>query len=220
MQFSDIERVLRLQNQAYSLLLWINKQEWLDAATIEQLRFVDSCRAVLENRQGMFPPALRVEADEIEPLAHLLCAFFTTSFRVETKPHSTWNRRRDAYDTTTRPRLVAGAAKKSKAGREKTARSARHLVLMALEELALENDCDVTQAQCETLLVDEEVSRAAHLWTYAHELLRRSQFASQGGAVHLLWLELDKASRETLSAEQIWQARATLLQALQVLAAV
>jgi len=53
------------------------------------------------------------------------------------------------------------------------------------------------------------------LWAYGRELIRRTQFASQGGAVHRLWLALDEKARKRLSAEAILSARERLLQWLQ-----
>jgi hypothetical protein len=44
--------------------------------------------------------------------------------------------------------------------------------------------------------------------------MRRSQFASQGAAVHQMWLSLDKKARENLDADTIWQARERLCHVL------
>jgi hypothetical protein len=48
------------------------------------------------------------------------------------------------------------------------------------------------------------------LWAYGRELIRRTQFTSQGTAV--LWLALDEKVRTRLSAESIWKARERLVQ--------
>ena len=111
------------------------------------------------------------------------------------------------------PKPTKGPAAKKRA-QEKDRQSAHNLQLIVLEELAVEHDIDLTRAQIEALAAEPEVAESLNLWSYAHELMRRSQFASQGAAVHQMWLSLDKKARENLDADTIWQARERLCHVL------
>jgi hypothetical protein len=111
---------------------------------------------------------------------------------------------------------MAGApsGKKSAKGKAKVRESARALRLIALEELALENDLLLNRADLEVLEKDEKLHDALVLWTYFHELNRRANFASQGEAVRSLWQEMDKKEREKMNADKIVNARDSLVKAL------
>lgn len=112
-----------------------------------------------------------------------------------------------------RRKLVPGApgGKKSARGKIKVEECARKLRLIALEELAIENEVLLNHSQLEYLEKAPELQDALILWTYNHELVRRAAFASQGEAVRSLWQAMDKKERERISADKILKARETLL---------
>jgi hypothetical protein len=230
MEKHQIERVLDLQQRAYNLLLWISDQarhqpDLLSEANLQKLRYAQGCDEWVRHMMGMFPENFRPGEADIGAFAHLLSSFFNTSFHVETKNESNWSSRHSTYDTWVATKLVPGAPKSTKGpaakkrAQEKDRQSAHNLQLIALEELAIENDIDLTRAQIEALAAQPDIAESLNLWSYAHELMRRSQFASQGAAVHQMWLSLDKKTRENLSADTIWQAREQLCRALKACAA-
>lgn len=230
MQKQEIARVLDLQQRAYNLLLWISDQarhqpDLLSESNIEQLRYAPGCDEWVRHMMGLFPEKLRPQEADISAFAHLLSSFFNTSFHVATVNESNWSGRYSNYDTWTTTKLVPGAPKTTKGpaakkrAQEKDRQSAHNLQLIVLEELAIENDFDLTRAQIETLAAEPDVAESLNLWSYAHELIRRSRFASQGAAVHQMWLSLDKKTRESLDADTIWQAREQLCRALATAAA-
>jgi len=226
MDKAQLNRVLDLQNKAYGLLLWIDDQarhqpDLLSEKNIEAWRSVASCEDWIRRMIGIFPRDLRPEETDLVAFSHLMSSFFNTSFHVEEKNESTWYRDPDNYKVSHRKKLVAGSsalANKTPAERkrirQKGVESAHNLQLIALEELAIENDFDLSREQLETLAHKSEISDALNLYSYAHELVRRSEFASQGAAVHALWNTMDKKTRQKLSTEVIWQARETLLAAM------
>jgi hypothetical protein len=59
-----------------------------------------------------------------------------------------------------------------------------------------------------------DLAQPLSLWSYAHELVRRSRFASQGAGVYALWRALDESTRANLSADDVWRAREVLVEAL------
>lgn len=217
----ELNRVLDLQNKAYGLLLWIDDQarhqpDLLSEKNVEAWRSVASCEDWIRRMIGIFPRDLRPDEVDIPAFAHLMSSFFNTSFRVEEKNSSDWHSRYDPYTVERRRRLLPGVSstRKTKAQKEKTLESARHLQLIALEELAIENDFDLSREQLQALAHQSQIQDALNLYSYAHELMRRSQFASQGAAVHALWNTMDKKTRQKLNTEIIWQARETLLAAM------
>ena len=219
----ELNRVLDLQNKAYKLLLWIDGEapQLLSDTNVEAWKQTDTCEDWARQMMNTFPFELQCEENDIPTFSHLFSAFFTTSFHVEQKNESNWARTQGHhYDVWSRRKLVAGTTsiKKTKGQKEKQAKSAHNLRLIALEELAIENDVDLSHQQLETLANDSAIADALNLYSYAHELVRRSQFASQGAAVHSLWSTMDKKTRQSLNAEVIWQARETLLAAIRTAA--
>ncbi len=218
----ELNRVLDLQNKAYGLLLWIDDQarhqpDLLSEKNVEAWRSVASCEDWIRRMIGIFPRDLRPGENDIAAFSHLMSSFFNTSFRVDYRTESRWDGDWDGWTPVSAgKRLVTGTSstRKTKAQKEKILESARHLQLIALEELAIENDVDLSREQLETLAHQSEVQDALNLFSYAHELVRRSQFASQGVAVHALWNTMDKKTRQKLNTEIIWQARETLLAAM------
>ena len=225
----ELNRVLDLQNKAYSLLLWIDDQarhqpDLLSEENVQAWRFAASCEDWIRRMTGIFPHDLRPEESDIPAFAHLMSSFFNTSFRVDNVKQSRFvhGEHYDAWETFGHVRkLVPGVpalADKTQAERkrfrQKSLESARNLRFIALEELAIENDFDLSREQLETLAQQSEIQNALNLYSYVHELVRRSQFASQGAAVHTLWNTMDKKTRQKLNTEIIWQARETLLAAM------
>jgi hypothetical protein len=73
----------------------------------------------------------------------------------------------------------------------------------------------VTMEDLEHACVNPEFSQQLTRYAYGVELVRRCHYASQGTAVHRLWLELDESVRKNLSASTIWKAREYLVSWLQ-----
>lgn len=220
----DIERILRLQNAAYELLLWLNQraaheQEILSDHNLEKWRYAASCETWVRDIYGMIPQSLRPAPDGIPAFARLFSSFFQTSFRlVESAPTVAYAHfgGPDGYIGSGKRKLMPGApgSKRSAKGKAKVGESARELRLIALEELALENDMLPSRADLERLGSDDRWSEALTLWTYMHELNRRANFVSQGEAVRSLWQAMDKKERERMSVDKVIKARDTLLAAL------
>jgi hypothetical protein len=207
MQLNELERILPLQNKAYGLLLWLKKQarqepDLLSPESIEALAHGDDCVEWIGRHFQRLPQEFRPKRSELKAFAYLLSSFFTTSFRVaETR---FW----DEVSTT----LVVGAKKlrnaRHKRHSERREREAAdELKRHALKALADENGLSVSYNTQEEAISSPDIGQDLSFWTYGCELVRRSQFASQGCAVHRLWLELNEKSRKELSPERIWQSR-------------
>jgi hypothetical protein len=209
MELAELQTIVDLHKKTYDLLLWLNGQArtrpaLLRVAQAESLASTERCVAWLKRHLNDFPVELRPRPDEFQIFGHLFSSFFSTSFKVvETQ----------GWDETVETSLSRGAKsfrgrrhKRYTEGRQE--RAAEELKRLALTELAEEHAANaIEQALMEPCLAGDLT-----LWTYGRELIRRTQFVSQGGAVHRLWLALDKDVRKSLSAEAIWRSRERLMQ--------
>jgi hypothetical protein len=226
MERKELERVLDLQQKAYELLLWISGQaksnpSLLSQENIDKFRYADSCEEYVHHMKGIFPERLRPDEIDNSAFAHLLSSFFNTSFHVSTNPELGWKGTHwwDEHPIPTGERYLIlkpgkPKEKRTKKAKERDAEVARNLQFIALEELAIENDIDLPPTKLKEVADQSHLQDALSLWSYAHELVRRAHFASQGAAVHYLWQSLDKKTREHLNAEVIWNAREQLVHAL------
>src|SRR4051812_38540786 len=212
MERTELETVVRLHKKAYDLLLWLNRQArtrptLLKIAQAESLASTERCIAWLKRHLNDFPVDSRPTSDELQGFGHLFSSFFSTSFKVvETQG---WE--------TVETSLSRGA--KSISGRRhkrhlehREESAADELKRLALVGIAEDYAIKLSVNTLEQALTEPTIAGHLTLWTNGRELIRRTQFASQGGAVHRLWLALDEKTRKHLSAEAIWSARDRLVQ--------
>jgi hypothetical protein len=208
MNITELESALDLQKRAYALLLWTGKEARRLLAD-ESLSSSAKCADWLKRHLNEFPVELRPGADEFDGFAKMLTSFFNTSFHLEGAGGNV--------------RLIRG--RKFKDGRNKkyaqgrAAEVAEELTRVAIASLAKEEGVRLEGDLIANILKDDALTAQVSLWAYGCELVRRSQFASQGSAVHHLWLELDEKKRRGLNAEAIWKARSALVEALKKKAA-
>jgi hypothetical protein len=144
------------------------------------------------------PKELQPGTDDLPAFARMLSSFFSTSFELQANGSLA---RRNA-------RLPRRKAK------EKSQHAVFALQRFALQNLAEQTNLDRAEQRAHAVSEDKEAAADRALWSYVWELRRRSQFASQGGAVHHMWLALDPESRKDLTIEQVWSARSRLLERL------
>lgn len=208
MKIEELEKALHLQKSAYALLLWFAK-EASDLLVEEALTNAAACVPWLNRHLNQIPSDSRPKPDDVYAFALMLTSFFNTSFHLER--------------TGVKVRLVRG--RKFKDGRNRKYAQGRaelaatELTRIALKALVDEESILSPDSLVNAVLGDETLQAAVSLWSYGCELVRRSQFASQGPAVHHLWLELDEQKRRRLNAETIWKARSRLIDALRKKAA-
>ena len=224
MDRNQIEGVLRLQNAAYELLLWVNSraeqdQDILSDRNLADWRFAEPCETWVRNHLGVMPTALRPSEPEIPAFARLFSSFFQTSFRlVESAPQRVYDDRGDeTWAGSGQRKLMPGApgGKKSAKGKANVRNAVRELRLIALEALAMENDLLLDRPALEAVERNTTLDDALTLWTYFHELDRRANFASQGEAVRSLWQSMERGERTMLNADKVIAARNALLVELQ-----
>jgi len=184
MNSEHLERAIRLWKQAFAIRRWL-------PGPLAACEDVGAVEAWLEHQGGLLSAGLRPARDDIAALARMLTSFAATSFNER------------AY----RLRAPDGA-KRAKA---KARSSAAVLKTYALEALASEHDLALSAEAQERLgsgLHPPELT----LVTYARELIRRTEYASQGLPVYWLWLELDEETRNGLTVAAVHQAEQRLLE--------
>lgn len=215
MKLEEIEAAVEVQRKAYQLLLWLKQRARTDpdlfrSDPIEPFATGATCEEWVRRRRDSFPTHLRPTAEQVGAFAYVLSSFFKTSFRIAQVRH--W----DEVETT----LVAGLTG------DKGRRHKRHQVqrqnqaaqeLRRLSLILLAEHCGqvVTVKAIEDACANPEFSQQLIRYAYGVELVRRCHYASQGAAVHRLWLELDEPVRKNLSASTIWKAREYLVAWLQ-----
>ena len=227
MKKEQIAQALRIHSISYALLRWIDAnakrdQQWLDDQHVGTYRASDSCEKWLNRNRSTLPSDFRPDAAETRLVAHLLSSYFETSFEVH-ESGQLWNECLGTWDVPVQRRLISralapgsGKPKRFKERhRAKEEERVKRLKLLALEGLAQELDLALLSDELHAVASRPDLQLQLGLWSYAWELVRRTEFASQGPAVHRLWLELPDEMRKDLTAESIWNARAELAFALQ-----
>lgn len=208
MNIEELEKAVDLQKRSYSLLLWLAK-EAAGLLMEEALTSTKGCVPWVKRHLNQIPSDSRPKPGDVDAFALMLTSFFNTSFHLER--------------TGVKVQLVRG--RKFKDGRNRKYAQGRaelaaaELTRIAVKALADEVAIPSPDNLVNEILADETLNEFVSLWSYGCELVRRSQFASQGPAVHHLWLELDEQKRKRLNAEAIWKARSSLIEALRKKAA-
>lgn len=215
MKCEEIETAVEVQRKAYQLLLWLKQRartnpDLFRSEQIEPFATGATCEDWVRRRCDGFPTQLRPTAEQVRAFAYVLSSFFKTSFRIAEVRH--W----DDTETTLVAGLrgIRGRRHKQKVVQRQT-KGAQELRRLSLNQLAEECGQNVTAEDLESDCVNPEFSQQLTRYAYGVELVRRCHYASQGTAVHRLWLELDEKIRKNLSASTIWKAREYLVAWLQ-----
>jgi len=216
MKREELEKIIGWQKRAYGLLMWLNHEARsnpaiLSVEAVEQMASAESCVGWINHHLNALPREFWPEPSELVPFARLFSSFFVTSFRVGQVG------RRDSMRTEMG---LIGGAKKPKDGRNKKYLERKQkLAALVLKRAALislvgEAGVKATVADLDELINSTELGPKVTLWTYACELKRRTEYVSQGTAVHELWLELDEKMRKRMDVEMIWKAKEKLISSM------
>ncbi len=215
----QMERVVSLQAKSHNLLRWVN--EALRAGTLsltvihDATTLTDAAMEWIRRNYASLPLAVRPAEGDIEPFAHLFVSYLTTSYELRSVPGTVAvTGRRGCYCGFCAYLVSANYLTVRKPDKKALAR-AQEMKDLCLVGLAQEEGISLSATKRQVLLSDTSLARTIAYATYGRELLRRSQFASQGEGVLVLWREiawkdgrLDK--RFVLSAEQIMVAERQL----------
>jgi hypothetical protein len=183
--------VLDLHERSFAFLKWVR-----DALQLGSLSFsvvhttADSSTAAIEwieRHQANIPCHVRSPEDQIPTFARLFVAFLTTSYKLW--PAKTRRVSDCGCYCNWCSYLRSAPSLESRTPAKKDFQTARELkriyVGRLAEELRLENAATAVESVVNLAALHEQVAVA----TWSAELMRRSEFASQGEAVLALWRE-------------------------------
>ncbi len=184
-----IHDVLDMHQRSFALLRWVRaslKKGLLSFSVVHGT--TDSASAASEwirRHLKNIPDDARPREEQIPMFARLFVSFLTTSFRLNP------NARRLTSDCgcycTYCAFLQAGPNLDPRTPSKKDVRTAVELKRIYIGKLAWEHGVTNAGSVVDQLLVSSELATDIAIATWGAELLRRSEFASQGEAVLALW---------------------------------
>lgn len=224
----EIERVVALQQKSYRLLQWA--RDSLRSGTLHfsnvhsAMSLSDAAREWIEKSRDGLPADTRPDRSDLNAFAHLFVSYLTTSFEMVEQPGQRLVSSSGCYCSFC-AYLVSANHLRVRQPDKKAQQKARQMKDLYLSALATETGVSLPYAEMEKLLADPSLKEDIAFATYGRELLRRSEFASQGEGVLVLWREFAWDQRGKLkknfelSAERILQAEAAIVERLQTVAA-
>ncbi len=190
---AELSRVVSLQEKTYQLLRWVNehlRRGSLDFGVVHTATTTSEAAAEWIGRHlDNLPTAMRPRADEVEDFARLFASYLTTSFELKEKPDERLKSGCGCwcpfctYVVSADNLTVRNPSKKAK-------QSAVNLKELYIKFLAESLELEASAARLDDCLSTPALAESVSLATYAHELIRRSRFASQGEGILVLWREI------------------------------
>ena len=219
----ELEQVVTLQQKSYLLLRWVNDALRGGTLNFNQVHAAADISVAAKEWVGRhfhsIPTDARPDETELEPFARLFASYLTTSFDLIAQPGKRLVSSSGCYCGFC-SYLAAADHLRVRSPDKKARQRAHQMKDLYLASLAAEAGVSPSPAAREALLSDPKSADDLAFATYGRELLRRSQFASQGEGVLVLWREIawDQKGKVkkgfTLSAERILQAEAALVERL------
>ena len=189
----EVERTLRLQQQSYALLKWLNQHLRKGSLSFNVVHGATAGPAAAEDwlarNRAHFPPALVPADAERQELAHLLTSYLLTSFELP----PTKVRERIAECSCHCDYCSYVVALHRLVPRHPTARdrkNAHQLKQLFLERLVEDVGYPLEKSVGDAVFANKALSLELSCATYAYHLIRRTQFASQGSALLVLWRDV------------------------------
>lgn len=165
---------VELQQRAYRLLLWLSRGMKLGWATSEAfgdvVRYAAEAEQWLASNIDSLPPSARPPDGALMPYATMFASFLATSWELRQTGRG--------VDLT-----VRHLSPKSNA-------AAVALKRLALVRLADELELPFRPDELEPLLRERDLAEPLAWLAYGVELLRRTEYASQGEGIARLWREI------------------------------
>jgi hypothetical protein len=220
----EVEKVVALQQKSYNLLRWVG--DALRGGTLrfgavhDGLGFAQAAREWLERSWDGLPADARPAREDLDAFAHLFASYLQTSYELVESPGRRLVSPSGCYCRFC-AYLVSASHLRVRTPDRKAKEKARQMKEMYLAALATEAGDPSPYAAAERLLTDPSLAEDIAWAAYARELLRRSEFASQGEGVLVLWREIAWDLRSGRlkknfepSAERILRAEAAILSRL------
>ncbi|MCP4104541.1 MAG: hypothetical protein GY749_03235 [Desulfobacteraceae bacterium] len=187
-----IEHVIELHEKSYKFLKWVNNSLSHGVLKFDVVHNAmstsDASREWIKRHFYNIPLDIRPDEDHIDEFAHLFASYLTTSFKP-IKPRYILKSYCGCYCTVC-SYLVSVAYLIPRKLTKKARKYALELKHICLSSLAEELELALTDSEINQLLKNRELSEKISMLTYCNELVRRTQFVSQGEGVLVLWREI------------------------------
>ena len=190
---AELGRALRLQQQTYGLLKWLNQHLRNGSLSFSVVHRATGGAAAAEEwlvrNRAHIPPALAPADSERHEFAHLLVSYLQTSF--ELPAGKVTERIADCHcycDYCSYVIALHRLVPRQPEGRDR--RSAHELKRLFLESLVADLGYPLEKPVEDAVFANKASSLDLSCTTYAHHLIRRTQFASQGAALLVLWRDV------------------------------
>ena len=214
---TEMEKIVALQAKSFALLQWVRTQvnaQTLDAALIENTTaFYPVALGWITRNLPSFPPETRPDFADLEPFAHLFVSFLSTSFVIPPTQEADAPAKRVPEQWARY--FVPPSRLRVRTPGKKAGASAQQMKDLYLTHLAEGLRVLLPYSEREDLATSAETARSVSLASYGRELIRRSEFASSGEGVLVLWREFawvnGKLNKKfVLSAVEICNAEAQI----------
>jgi hypothetical protein len=217
----QIHEVLELHQRSFALLRWVRaslKNGQVSFSVVHKA--TDSAAAANEwigRHLGNLPADARPRAEQIPMFSRLFVSFLTTSYRLN--PRAVRLVSECGCRCSYCAYLQAGPNLEPRVPSKKDTKTAVELKRIYLSGIAAELCISDAREAVGTLLDTKELSEGIAMATWGAELLRRSEFTSQGEAVLALWREFSRTDgsprrRFEISASQIMEAERKIVAAM------
>jgi hypothetical protein len=187
----ELIRGIELQNKSWELLRWSNRALQAGQLTMaevhQSMSMADAAEAWIRRNFHCFPTDIRPQNEEVGAFANFFASYLKTSYRlVNNKRVSACGVCWCDFCSYLTSALVPRKPAKKAYG------VAHGLKIILLRRLAEEMNLPYVEADLHEFLdgLDAATGRAVVTATYGQELLRRTEFLSQGEGVLVLWREM------------------------------
>ncbi|MBC7805959.1 MAG: hypothetical protein H7145_07390 [Akkermansiaceae bacterium] len=218
----EMTRVVELQAKSYALLRWVGDgpgQSTLDfGVSHDTLTLTEAAAEWTRRNAHNLPKETRAEDTDQPAFAALFASYLTTSYTLLETPNLQYRSRTGCYCTFC-ARLRSASLLKVRQPDKKAQGRAREMKQLYVSGLATETGAPLAYAALAGILDDPGLAMPLSYATYGRELLRRSQFASQGEGILVLWREISWEKGKlrkgfTLSADAMLQSEAAIIEAI------
>jgi hypothetical protein len=186
----ELEETVSLHEQGYELLRWVGKNLNTGAldfrVTHHAASSYEAAREWLARHLRSLPDSVRPPDHQLDRFARLFSSYLATSFTLVQKPPTRVRSYCGCYCSYC---TYLGQADRLqvKTPSKGAKRVAEELKRVYLGSLAAAAGMETAAPAIADIVADRGLRRTLALATYAHELVRRTKFASQGEGVLVLW---------------------------------
>ena len=189
----QLEDTIELHEKSYRLLTWVNgalKRNVMKFDVLhEAMSAAEAAKEWIGRHYETIPLHARPSKSKIPAFANLFASYLATSFELEKSPGTPLESYCGCYCPMCSYLSKADYLKVRKLS--KNARKAAYeLKSVYLTVLSEELELPMIRPEIDQLLNDKEIYPAIALAAYGYELIRRTEFASQGEGILALWREI------------------------------